>query len=191
MNLTHNSRVVYVQNFFYIKQLGCLFNIRFRARICANKLGSWMGRRTMANADVTFRREYAGCRRRVSARVNFRAGSVRQSLWIKRATPAFTFTIVVNYSEFFPRRFYPDHRLASLDFILLSLSPSLLFPFAGTFFSFYLSVSSISSVSSSAVPQSLHLPQFDGCASSSGSSNVLFILFIESTRHSTKLYSRI
>jgi len=29
----------------------------------------------------------------------------------------------------------------------------------------------------------------EGCTSSSGSSNVLFILFIESTRRSTKLYS--
>ena len=31
--------------------------------------------------------------------VSFRAGSVRQSLWIKRPWPALTFTIVVNYSK--------------------------------------------------------------------------------------------
>lgn len=35
----------------------------------------------------------------------------------------------------------------------------------------------------------LHPPPFEGCTSSSGSSNVLFILFIESHTHSTKLYS--
>lgn len=70
-----------------------------------------------------------------SARVNFRAGSVRQSLWIKRATPAFTFTIVVNYSKFFPRRFYPDHRrLSTLSLSLSRLSPSPSFPPPGFFF---------------------------------------------------------
>ena len=37
--------------------------------------------------------------------VSFRAGSVRQSLWIKRPWPALTFTIVVNYSKLL--FFYP------------------------------------------------------------------------------------
>lgn len=77
-----------------------------------------------------------------SVQVNFRAGSVRQSLWIKQAAPALTFTIVVNYSEFFPRRFTPTAVAAFRPCPPLlppaALAASLLHY---VFFSFYLSVS--------------------------------------------------
>lgn len=100
--------------------------------------------------------------RRVT-RVNFRGGSVRQSLWIKSAAPVLTFTIVVNYSEFFPRRFIPTVVAASRSYpppppsvysfsFLLSLLASLFF-FYSTF------PSPLSSVSSSTVPQRLHPPK--------------------------------
>lgn len=106
--------------------------------------------------------------RRVT-RVNFRGGSVRQSLWIKSAAPVLTFTIVVNYSEFFPRRFIPTVVAASRSYpppppsvysfsFLLSLLASL-------FFLFYLSVSALVRFF---FYRPAALASSEGCTSSSG-----------------------
>jgi len=91
-----------------------------------------------------------------SVRVNFRAGSVRQSLWIKPAAPALTFTIVVNYSKFFPRRFTPTAIAASRPCPPPALTASLLLHV-----SFFILPFHLSTISSSAVPQRLHPPPKD------------------------------
>jgi len=92
---------------------------------------------------------------------------------------------------------YPDRRrrlstLSSISSILHTHTHThiYIYLFLPSFFLFHLLVPAlVPRFFFCAVPQRQHPPALEGCTSSSGSSNVLFILFIESTRHSAKLYS--